>query len=60
MIHNHVQRQTCQYSKSMNAVSVAEAWGVFATLLLLMLYYLFIQHENLWVTGQKVPKITVQ
>lgn len=31
----------------MNVVSVAGAWGVFATVLLLVLYYLFIQHENL-------------
>lgn len=31
----------------MNVVSVADAWGVFATVLHLMLYYLFVQHENL-------------
>lgn len=46
MIHNHVQRQT-SINQSMNVVSVADARGVFATVLLLMLYYLFIQHENL-------------
>lgn len=44
----------------MNVVSVADTWGVFATVLLLMLYYLFIQYEDLWVTGQKVLKITMQ
>lgn len=57
MIHNHVQWQTCQYSKSKNVVSVADSWGVFTTVLLVILYYLFIQYENLWVTEQKVPRL---